>query len=304
MYIKQIGSILLSLLLLTCSKTISPLIQLKNDNKIGSNKRKVLIVGWDGVRTDALAVADTKNLFSLTKEATYSWNVDRGPYTVSVPGWSTLLHGVWPNKHGLRENAFAGNRYSDYPDIFSLAKEIQPHLITANISNWNQFLDITQQENISIEVDSDYQLTQQTLMLLNTQTPDISVLHFNDPDFNGHETGFSPDNPNYIKAIQKSDLYLKSLMDIVKYREANFDEEWMVVVTTDHGGCEGHHDQQEDKKETRFIWYVIRTPNQTPLNLTTEKTNLVDILPTVFDWLTIPVKKEWGLDGVLLKRKV
>ncbi len=304
MYIKRIGSVFIALLLLTCSKTNSPIIQLKNDQKIGVNKRKVLIVGWDGVRTDALAVADTKTLFALTKEATFSWNVDRGPFTVSVPGWSTLLHGVWPEKHGLTENAFSGNHYADYPDIFTLAKQTRSEFVTATLSNWDQFLDITQNENISIEVDSDFQLTQQTLMLLNSQTPDLTVLHYNDPDFNGHETGFSPDNPKYIKAIQRSDAYLTQLMELVRYRENRFQEEWMVIVTTDHGGCEGHHDQQEDKKETRFIWYVIRTQNQAPLNLTAEKTNLVDILPTLFEWLNIPIKKEWNLDGKVLKRHI
>ncbi|MFM7636839.1 MAG: alkaline phosphatase family protein [Crocinitomicaceae bacterium] len=304
MYIKRIGSVFIALLLLTCSKTNSPIIQLKNDQKIGINKRKVLIVGWDGVRTDALAVADTKTLFTLTKEAIFSWNVDRGPFTVSVPGWSTLLHGVWPEKHGLTENAFSGNHYADYPDLFTLVKQTRSEFVTANLSNWDQFLDITQNENISIEVNSDFQLTQQTLMLLNSQTPDLTVLHYNDPDFNGHETGFTPDNPKYIKAIQRSDAYLTQLMELVRYRENRFQEEWMVIVTTDHGGCEGHHDQQEDKKETRFIWYVIRTPNQAPLNLTAEKTNLVDILPTLFEWLNIPNKKEWNLDGKVLKRHV
>lgn len=304
MYIKRIGSVFIALLLLTCSKTNSPIIQLNNDQKIGVNKRKVLIVGWDGVRTDALAVADTKTLFGLTKEATYSWNVDRGPYTVSVPGWSTLLHGVWPIKHGLTQNSFSGNHYSDYPDLFTLAKHTRPELVTATLSNWDQFLEITQNENISIEVDSDFQLTQQTLMLLNTQTPDLTVLHYNDPDFNGHETGFTPDNPKYIKAIQKCDTYLNEIMALIRYREIHFQEEWMVIVTTDHGGCEEHHDQQEDKKETRFIWYVIRTPNQSPLNLTSEKTNLVDILPTLFEWLKIPIKKEWNLDGQVLKRHI
>ena len=69
-------------------------------------QKKLLFIGWDGVRSDALIAANTPNLDSLFGQAIYSFNVDRGPYTVSTPGWSSILHGVWPSKHGLTENSF------------------------------------------------------------------------------------------------------------------------------------------------------------------------------------------------------
>lgn len=63
--------------------------------------RKVLFIGIDGLRTDALQAANTPGMDSLVQHAYVCWNTDRGPYTVSVPGWSSILHGVWSSKHGL-----------------------------------------------------------------------------------------------------------------------------------------------------------------------------------------------------------
>ena len=41
--------------------------------------------------------------------------------------------------------------------------------------------------------------------------------------------------------VRKADNQVARIWEAVKYREANFDEEWMVVVTTDHGRGENGH---------------------------------------------------------------
>jgi hypothetical protein len=105
--------------------------------------KKLLFIGWDGVRSDALLAANTPHIDSLLQNSLYSFNVDRGPYTVSTPGWSTILHGVWPEKHGLTENSFRKNRYDTYPDIFTLLRRTKPGLGLASLSNWDAFLQIT-----------------------------------------------------------------------------------------------------------------------------------------------------------------
>jgi predicted AlkP superfamily pyrophosphatase or phosphodiesterase len=87
----------------------------------------VIFIGWDGVRSDALQLANTPNLDSLIGHSIHSFHVDRGPHTVSTPGWSTILHGVWPEKHGLTENSFRKNRYETYPDIFIYCVVLNQH---------------------------------------------------------------------------------------------------------------------------------------------------------------------------------
>ena len=86
------------------------------------------------------------------------WNTDRGPHTVSVPGWSSILHGVWPEKHGLTENSFKKNQYDNYPDLFKRAKCIKPDLSLATLSHWDDFLKITSSEDFAQRYETDLSL--------------------------------------------------------------------------------------------------------------------------------------------------
>jgi predicted AlkP superfamily pyrophosphatase or phosphodiesterase len=284
----------------SCGDKFQPKKEIRTDCTIGSEPiRKVLFVGWDGVRTDALLAANTPCIDSLLHHSYYNWNTDRGEYTVSVPGWSTILHGVWPSKHGLTDNTFGTNQYSQFPDLFTLAKRLKPNLSVANLSNWDDFLRITENENYAQRYDSDMDLKNDAIKVLNSCTPDIMVLHFDNPDAFGHDSGFSPTNQPYLDAITLSDTYLAEIMHVIKQREASLNEEWLVVISTDHGGEGTGHGNQYDLPQTRYVWSILRRPD---LITSTELSNVnsVDLLPTMLNWLNIPMQASWNLDGVVL----
>ena len=245
--------------------------------------KKLLFIGWDGVRSDALLAANTPHIDSLLQNSLYSFNVDRGPYTVSTPGWSTILHGVWPEKHGLTENSFRKNRYDTYPDIFTLLRRTKPGLGLASLSNWDAFLQITSEETYAQRFDTDPEMTQEAISLIQQCTPDVMLLHFDYPDATGHEFGFNPSSPEYLSSIEITDHYLGEIMSHIYQREAQFNEEWMVVLTTDHGGNGTGHGGQDDLNETRYVWYVVRSPSFT--NSLINNGESVDLLPTMMKWL-------------------
>ena len=292
--------VVLTLIFQGCQDKFNPKKEIITSCKQGSETvHKILFVGWDGTRTDALLAANTPEVDSLLQHAYYNLHTDRGTYTVSVPGWSTILHGVWPEKHGLTENSFIGSHYDTYPDIFTLAKRVKPNLSVANLSNWDDFLRITDNEDFAQRYDSDTEMKEGTIQLIESCTPDIIVLHFNNPDEFGHDSGFSPDNPKYLQAIEISDMYLGNIMKVIRKREALTNEKWLVVMTTDHGGHGTGHGGQYDLPETRFVWSILRTPDK----LTGEElplVNSVDLLPTMLNWIGITVDPAWNLDGEVL----
>lgn len=267
-----------------CIDRFKPKREIKTTCPVGIEPvRKVLFIGWDGVRTDALLAANTPHLDSLLPKSIYSLAVDRGPYTVSTPGWSTILHGVWPDKHGLTENSFRKNRYDTYPDIFTLMRRTKPGLGLATISNWDAFLQITSEETYAQRFDTDPEMTQDALSIIQHCTPDVLLMHFDYPDESGHKFGFSPTSPEYLSSIEITDHYLGLIMDQIHVREGSMNEEWMVVLTTDHGGSGTGHGGQDDLNETRYVWYVVRSPNFT--NSLINNGESVDLLPTMMKWL-------------------
>lgn len=264
--------------------------------KEGTSVKKVLFIGIDGVRTDALQQANTPGIDSLLTQSYVSWNTDRGPYTVSVPGWTSILHGVWPAKHGLTENSFKHNHYQRYPDFFTRAKNGNPNLSVASLTHWDDFLKITSMEDFAQRYSSDVDLKTAAISKLQDCCPDVLLLHFDDPDHAGHTYGFSPTIPAYLQAIETVDAYIQEIMTVIRNREQVYNEEWMIVLTTDHGGEGTGHGGQDDLPQTRKVWSIVRIPNLTNTVLQTSA-NSVDILPTMLYWLGISPNNFPDLDG-------
>src|SRR5690606_28479238 len=104
---------------------------------------RVLVIGIDGCRPDALQAAKTPNIDSLIQTGTLFVGTDiRKPNatdmadTISGPGWSNLLTGVWPDRHNVLDNKFTEPKYERYPHVFARLKEARPNAVTASFSTW------------------------------------------------------------------------------------------------------------------------------------------------------------------------
>jgi predicted AlkP superfamily pyrophosphatase or phosphodiesterase len=272
--------------------------QLSSTHISGNNKR-ILFLGLDGTRTDALLAANTPTIDSLANAGLRHWHVDRGVNTVSVPGWSTILHGVMPAKHGLTVNNFAGNHYDEYPDMLSHIGNAIPGLNLYTISHWQGFLDITSGQNYCYATSNDDELTAKADTLLTSFNPDVLLVHFDGPDDEGHSTGFSPNNAAYLKAIESCDKNIKKILERVKHREQTTNEQWMIVMCTDHGGEGKGHGGQDNLPQTRYVWYIVTGQGITPAELTAPSAN-TDLMPTMLKYIGIAADTSWHLDGITL----
>ena len=82
------------------------------------NEKKLLLIGIDGCRTDALISASTPNIDKLIEDGVFIENAIcsiNGQPTMSGPGWSTMLTGVWYDKHGVSGNFFRGSKIDKFP---------------------------------------------------------------------------------------------------------------------------------------------------------------------------------------------
>lgn len=107
-----------------------------------SNKH-VLIIGMDGTRPDALLKAKTPTFDRLIREGAFTddANILGTRYqkndTISGPGWSSILTGVWADKHGVHDNSFKGKNYELFPHFFKRLKRQRPDAKTVSLVSWD-----------------------------------------------------------------------------------------------------------------------------------------------------------------------
>ncbi|MEU7718751.1 ectonucleotide pyrophosphatase/phosphodiesterase [Streptomyces tibetensis] len=312
-----------------------------------ARRPKVLVVGMDGLRYDRLtrSPANAPVLHALMAHGTvgtsllpYGRSDDEtssgAAYTDSGPGWSSILTGVWPERHGVTGNDFRGADYARHPDFLTRAATARPGLRTAAAVSWPALVRrgtlgraIGRRVRYNGEFrgyeKADRRVARTALRWLTTSDPDVMFVYFGATDEAGHATG--PLSPAYDRALLAQDTHLGHLLDAIEARASvpgRARERWTVLITTDHGHLDsGGHGG--DSRAEREVFVILAEPDSpggfrltepggpagTPpdaprgrVGTRLDEPRLVDIAPTVLDRLGIPVDPAWGLQGRVLPR--
>ena len=121
---------------------------------------------------------------------------------------------------------------------------------------------------------------------------DVHFIHLDDVDHAGHATGFDPDNPAYIEAVESVDEDVGALVDAILARPTVTGEDWLIVFTTDHGGAGTSHGALD--RANRRIPLQITGAGVRP-ELGGGQPSHLDVFPTVMAWLGQPARPD--LDG-------
>ncbi|MFE6093012.1 alkaline phosphatase family protein [Streptomyces massasporeus] len=291
-----------------------------------AHRPKVLVVGMDGLRYDRLtrSPANAPVLHALMAAGAVGTSLlpygraddepSAGPaYTDSGPGWSSILTGVWPDRHGVTGNDFKGADYTRYPDFLTRAARARPGLRTAAAVSWPALvrrgtLGRTIGRRVRHNGESrgydtaDRRVARAALRWLTKSDPDVLFVYFGATDEAGHDTG--PLSPAYDRALLAQDAHLGRLLAAIEARAADpgrAEEHWTVLITTDHGHLDsGGHGG--DSRAEREVFVVLAEPGgpARPGGTRLDTPRLVDIAPTVLDRLGIPVDPAWGLQGRVL----
>lgn len=203
---------------------------------------KVLIIGIDGCKWEALDSASTPHIDSLRATGTYSYDSRTQAPTYSGPGWSSMLTGVWADKHGVTNNAFIGANFGQYPHFFKYADSHNPNLNLFSICHWAPINDfIVTSEDLKQNFSTDQEVTNTAVFLLQSNDPDVLFVHLDDVDGAGHSNGFSSNVPSYLSAIETKDVQVGEIMAALNSRPSIASENWIVIVSTDHGGLGTNH---------------------------------------------------------------
>lgn len=270
--------------------------------------RKVLVIGIDGIRPDILARVSTPNLDALARQGVMIRNARTGFPTVSGPGWSSFLNGVWPDKHGVTNNDFTGKRYDLYPDFLTRIEDVRPELSTFAIADWTPLVEAEDgSPTISDRIDdrrvldgyelgwaeADEETVTQAVDVIRRGDPDALFVYLGAPDETSHEHGSI--GAEYRESIALADRHLGRLVAAVRQRPTYGNEDWLILSSTDHGRrADGGHGG--DTPEERTIYFLVSGP-AVEAGFVPDSVFVVDVAVTALTHLGIPIDPAWELDG-------
>ncbi|MCB9760468.1 MAG: alkaline phosphatase [Alphaproteobacteria bacterium] len=259
-------------------------------------ERKVLVVGVDGLDGEALQSAYTPTLNRLaeggawTREATTQLTGD----TNSGPGWTSVLTGVEVSRHGITANGDYDDRNTAYPSFLYRVKDALG-LSTAASIQWTPIYEILEDDAVDQAWSgSEAEVTAQMAGGLRSGLYDVHFVHFDDVDAAGHASGYTAASDTYLTAVEQADADIGVLLGAILDRPTIAAEDWLILVTSDHGGTEGgtHGCRSDDCRTIPFYAAGPSVPNE-QLDVASH----LDIHPTVLEFLGLD-PGDYTLDGV------
>lgn len=296
-------------------------------------QKKAVVILLDGIPADVLERVATPTMDEISREGGYSRAIMGGKIgkksespTISAVGYTSLMTGTWANKHNVYGNSIKNPDYR-YWTIFRMLREARPQVKLGIFSTWednrtkilgeglpetnNLKLDFVydgyEKDTVSYPHDEkktylskidDFVSTKAAGTIME-QGPDLSWVYLEYTDAVGHRYG---DSKEMDDAVQLADEQVKKIWDAVQKRRKASGEEWLILVTTDHGRTtedgKGHGGQSERERE---IWMVTNAQNLSS-NFLEGKPEMVDVVPTLVDFFEIEVPRKImrKLDGVSL----
>ncbi len=297
--------------------------------------KKAVYIIVDGIPADQIERLQPPAIFEIAREGGYSrayTGGEIGKYTetptISAIGYTNLLTATWYNKHNVGGNDNLKPNYN-YWTIFRIAKEQKKDYKTGLFSSWTDNrtvligegkpetnhlkidyvrdgyeLDTLQfpLKELDLRIfDIDEKVSMEAAQCIRENAPDMSWVYLWYTDDAGHIKGNGAFFDDYV---MKTDNQVKRIWEAVKYREAHFDEEWMIVVTTDHGREENGHGHGAQSERERTIWISTNIPVNERFQ--SDCLSITDIAPSICRYLGFVTPQDvlWEQDGVPFIDKV
>ena len=233
-----------------------------------------------------------KTAWTYTARAVEDANPNSGPNHASImTGVSAAQHGAFTNSQ-FRAGVVDIARHPHYLDRL---EHYDPRLTTVFLASWDadytmianaDFRRIGQGGHGMASVLDDRRITEIAETILSGRRLDDPIMgtdsqwdggdvdalfiFFDSTDAGGHSTmfnpfdnrGFYPFHPAYVDALLTLDGYIARILTALTERATLDQEQWQIILTTDHGGFLADHGY--DNVTTRGVWFLVSSPQVIP----------------------------------------
>lgn len=234
----------------------------------GKTVKKAIFLGYDGFRADGL-----ENIKDMETSAIMAVRAQGGLYqtfsggvagvneqaTSTAPSWMAMLTGGWADYNGINDN----NQMKNDAKTF-LTKIAETGRNASFTTSWREHTKLSYRPDIiqSIETGLPVEYTHQIddagtyyqilkyvakpagVQKTAAEDPDVIFFTFEHTDHAGHDTGFGNQNEEYIAACKEADSWGYEILQTIEARSTYAQEDWLIIISTDHGGTETSHGGQ------------------------------------------------------------
>lgn len=243
----------------------------------GKTEKKAIIIGYDGCRADVLVAMNNENsaISSMLNDGAsinlaycggVNYPAENTQDTSTAPGWCSILTGVWASEHGITANSIT--KSLDHKTL--LTTLVEDGIIDSStfITRWKGHFDrknatyndekaYCEENNLNVSFKrckDDEASHEFTLNEVNKKDcADFIFVIYEPTDSTGHNYGFTINNPRYREAFQTADQYGFETLEAIKQRETYETEDWLIIITSDHGGFGTGHGDASIQERMTFI---------------------------------------------------
>lgn len=243
----------------------------------GKTEKKAIIIGYDGCRADILAEMQDENsaIGAMLKDGAslnlaYCGGVNypevNTQNTSTAPGWCSILTGQWADVHGVTANDIT--KSLDTKTLLTSLTEDKTIDSAAFITKWAGHFSrdnatyllekqYCEENNLNVAFNKckNNEASLETALeeISQKDCADFTFVIYEQTDSAGHNFGFSFNNPKYKNGFAQVDSFGYETLEAIKARETYDSEDWLIIITSDHGGFSTDHGGPTVQERMTFV---------------------------------------------------
>ena len=227
-----------------------------------------LMIMLDGLRADAVETGAMPNLEALRAgkwqpgyQAAWSLTGQLAPGAApsSAPNHVSIATGFAPSAHGVRANGETANgNYTTYPTWLQRVVDANPGTTALFVYSWAEDGGVGPTADVEFLTGTDAaNAASLATRLTAADAPDATLYFIDAIDAAGHASGYYPMSTGYRASLAAVDGYIGACLGAIAARSTFANEDWLITVTSDHGGYSKYHGQITAGRQADTIPLVI-----------------------------------------------